>query len=389
MTHMSTTRTTLLALSLILVSSCSMNDYHHSVELTSLHNPEQALNRLSYQTSNYHALTQQDAEKDTLALQTLQDNYSDQVTELWGSELAQFSSRTRYVKYSNNYRSRSIIDFQQGSVQVDTLAQQHSKQFLKQVIEYTLLAPDAPEYTNFYTAYSSEVKGTPFLYQQVRDQDGKLIKWHWRAAHYANYLIKHNFSQTQSANKQMSSVTFALVPNHTLVRMQRYQPLIRQYAKRHGIDENVVRAIIQTESLFNPYALNATGRVGLMQISANSIGQDVFRQQKKYPFYPTQRFMFAPHNNLDLGVGYLNLLDQHYLSAIKDPNSRHFAMLASYIAGPKNMLQTFSKDKTEAFAMINSLSSYEVYQSLTSKLTRPEIKDYVYQVNSNYRKFSE
>lgn len=389
MTPMSTTRTTLLALSLILVSSCSMKDYHHSVELGSLHNPEQALNRLSYQSSHYHPLTQQDAEKDTVALQTLQDNYRDQVTEQWGSELAQFSSRTRYVKYSNDYRSRSIIDFKQGSVQVDTLAQQHSKQFLKQAIEYTLLAPESPEYTNFYTAYSSEVKGTPFLYQQVRDEDGKLIKWHWRAAHYANYLIKHNFSQTPPANKQVSSVTFSLVPNHTQVRMQRYQPLISQYAKRYGIDKNVVKAIIQAESLFNPYALNATGRVGLMQISANSMGQDVFRQQKKYPFSPPQNFMFAPHNNLDLGVGYLNLLDQHYLSAIKDPNSRHYAMLASYIAGPKNMLQTFSKDKTEAFAIINSLSSYEVYQSLTSTLTRPEIKNYVYQVNSYYRKFSE
>ncbi|MBL1416048.1 MAG: DUF3393 domain-containing protein [Moritella sp.] len=380
-------RTLLIAVSSSVLSACSMSDYQHSVELASLNNTTQALERLSYQQPNYRAKTEKSDDKDNTALNTLQDNYRSQVTNLWGDTELSFSTNYRYIKYTNDYRSRSIIDFQQGNVRVETLAQPNSQQYLKQAIEYTLLAPEQPAYTDFYTSYSSEVKGKPFLYLQVKDNDGKAIKWHWRASRYASYLIKHKRKQITINGRSVDAVTFTLTANHTKVRRQRYQAQIKQSAQHYGIDSHIVTAMIQVDSLFNPYALSSTGRIGLMQISS-SIGQDVFHQQKKYPFKPQPNWLFNNNNNLDIGSSYLSLLDKQYLKEINNPKSRYYAMLASYIAGPQNMLQTFSKNKKEALTIINSLSSYEVYQSFTNTQSRDDIKNYVSAVNRHFRQLS-
>ncbi|MDX2322087.1 MAG: murein transglycosylase domain-containing protein [Moritella sp.] len=381
-------RILLIAVSCSVLTACSMSDYQHSVELASLNNTTQALERLSYQQPNYRAKTEHANDKDTTALNTLQHNYRNQVTNLWGNSSNAFSSNYRYIKYTNDYRSRAIIDFKQGHVRVETLAQENSLQYLKQAIEYTLLAPQQPMYTDFYTSYAAEIKGLPFLYQQVKDSDGKVIKWHWRATRYANYLIQHKRKQVTINGNSVNSVTFALTSNHTKVRMQRYQAKINQAAQRYDIDPNIVTAMIQVDSLFNPYALTSSNRIGLMQIS-DSIGQDVFHQQKKYPFKPQPNWLFDNSNNLDIGVSYLNLLDKQYLKDINNPKSRYYAMLASYIAGPKNMLQTFSKNKKEALKIINGLSSYEVYQSFTNAQSRGDIKNYVSEVNGHFRQLTQ
>ncbi|QUM79120.1 DUF3393 domain-containing protein [Moritella sp. 5] len=380
-------RILLIAISCSVLTACSMSDYQYSVELASLNNASQALERLSYQQSDYRAKTERTDEKDNTALRTLKDNYRQQVIELWGDTKHSFSTNYRYIKYTNNYHSRSIIDFQQGRVRVETLAQPNSQQYLKQAIEYTLLAPEHPKYTDFYTSYSSEIKGKPFLYLQVKDNEGRSIKWHWRASHYANYLIKHKRKQITINGRSVDAVTFTLTANHIRVRMQRYQAQIKQSAQHYGIDSNIVTAMIQVDSLFNPYALNRNGRIGLMQISS-SIGRDVFHQQKKYPFKPQPNWLFNNNNNLDIGISYLNLLDKQYLKNISNPKSRYYATLASYIAGPKNMLQTFSKNKNEALSIINGLSSYEVYQSFTNAQSRAEIKNYVYEVNRHFRQLN-
>jgi len=363
------------------LTACSMSDYQHSVELASLNNTSQALERLSYQQPDYRAKTKKTDEKDNTALKTLKDNFHKQVSNLWGNTDNAFSTNYRYIKYTNDYRSRSIIDFKKNSVRIETLDNQ---QYLKQAIEYTLLAPEQPKYTDFYSSYTSEVKGTPFLYQQVKDNDGKTIKWHWRASRYANYLIKHKRKQVTINGNNVNTVTFKLTANHTAIRAKRYQSQISQSARRYNIDKNIVTAMINVDSLFNPYALSRNGRIGLMQIS-DSIGQDVFHQQKKYPFKPQPNWLFDNSNNLDIGISYLDLLNKQYLKKIKNPKSRYYAMLASYIAGPQNMLQTFSKNKNEALTIINGLSSYEVYQSFTNAQSRAEIKSYVYAVNGHFR----
>jgi soluble lytic murein transglycosylase-like protein len=102
----------------------------------------------------------------------------------------------------------------------------------------------------------------------------------------------------------------------SIVRVAQYDPLIRQHAAREGVRADLVRAVIQTESAFNPFARSAKGALGLMQLmpeTASDLGVSD-------PFDPAQ--------NIRGGVSYLRRLLDRY------QNNEELA-LAAYNAGPR------------------------------------------------------
>jgi soluble lytic murein transglycosylase-like protein len=74
-----------------------------------------------------------------------------------------------------------------------------------------------------------------------------------------------------------------------------FDALIEKYANLHQVESAIVRAIIETESAFNPRALSHKGAIGLMQLmpmTAHELGVD--------PFVPEQ--------NIEGGVRYFSQL---------------------------------------------------------------------------------
>lgn len=101
----------------------------------------------------------------------------------------------------------------------------------------------------------------------------------------------------------------------TADRTRLYDDLIAEHAQRHGIRSDLVRAVVQVESAFNPYARSPKGALGLMQLMPATIRQ--FAVQN--PFNPVE--------NIRAGVAYLReLLDRYQ-------NNEELA-LAAYNAGP-------------------------------------------------------
>src|SRR4030095_12673168 len=80
----------------------------------------------------------------------------------------------------------------------------------------------------------------------------------------------------------------------------RFEPLIREHATRQSLRPELVRAVIQVESGFNPRALSPKGAMGLMQLmpaTARSLGVN-------NPWDPAQ--------NIRGGTDYLRqLLDEY------------------------------------------------------------------------------
>ncbi len=102
------------------------------------------------------------------------------------------------------------------------------------------------------------------------------------------------------------------VPNE---RSREYEPLIQEHARNNGIRLDLVRAVIQVESNFNPSAVSPKGAVGLMQLMPATIQDFGVRNP------------FDPRENVRAGVAYLRRLLDRY------SNNEELA-LAAYNAGP-------------------------------------------------------
>ena len=98
-------------------------------------------------------------------------------------------------------------------------------------------------------------------------------------------------------------------------RSSEYDDLIVEHAERHGVRTDLVRAVMQVESGFNPHARSSKGALGLMQLMPTTIQQFGVMN----PFNPIE--------NVRAGVAYLRQLLDRY------GNNEQLA-LAAYNAGP-------------------------------------------------------
>ena len=139
----------------------------------------------------------------------------------------------------------------------------------------------------------------------------------WRDAN-GNLVLSNRRS---AASAQVASYT---VPKAEGVRATRpaateraraYDDLISEHSRTHGVRADLVRAVMQVESAFNPYARSPKGAMGLMQLMPATAKQFGVKNA------------FNPVENVRAGVAYLReLLDRYQ-------NNEELA-LAAYNAGP-------------------------------------------------------
>ena len=97
-----------------------------------------------------------------------------------------------------------------------------------------------------------------------------------------------------------------------------YESIIQEAAAMHGVDEDLVRAVIQTESGFDPKAVSRVGAKGLMQMMPATAK----RMGVEDPF--------DPRDNIMGGVKYLRLLLDKFKGNVP-------LALAGYNAGPRKV----------------------------------------------------
>ncbi len=112
-------------------------------------------------------------------------------------------------------------------------------------------------------------------------------------------------------------------PERTLdgINPHSYDRIIREAARRHGLSEPLLKAIIKAESNFNPRAVSKKGAKGLMQIMPNNFNSLNIRNP------------FNPRENIMGGAKYFKKMHTRYKGKLP-------LALAAYNAGP-NMVDKY------------------------------------------------
>ncbi len=120
--------------------------------------------------------------------------------------------------------------------------------------------------------------------------------------------------RTSGASTGVADPNYATLARGYRVSAAEIDSAIDQAASKHGVDANLVRALVKVESNFNPYAVSNKGAMGLMQLMPRTAsGLSVSNP-------------FDPQQNVDAGVRHLKQLLNNFGGDVR-------LSLAAYNAG--------------------------------------------------------
>ena len=378
---------TLAAFLLLALASCTATDQEKFAKAIISKDPEKAFKDYAKTKSVQYKKSPEIIVRDLEQLDVTFKKLSAIVESIWGKKNAEMASKKKYVKYTNQYKSKALVDFEQGLIKVETIDSKQPLSMLKQAIVLTLLTPENPADTDIFSDKSPVIKGKPYLLDQVLDQENKPIAYEWRAKRFADYLIKTALKKERLKRGTMHYVEIDMVNQHNKLRKNKYASYVLAAANRYQIKPELIYAIIETESSFNPFAVSHANAYGLMQIIPSTAGKDVYQRILKKPGMPSKKTLFTAEDNIHIGTAYLQILQRQYLNKIEQAQSRHYSIISAYNGGAGNVFKTFSRDRTRAPHVINKLSPAEVYQKLTNQHPKAESRRYLVKVLSAEKKY--
>jgi membrane-bound lytic murein transglycosylase C len=406
---------TLFALLVLQLSSCSSRDSAKLDSLLSVANSSTSKNLAKISSSNdpkaaaksllEHKRVQWERDPMQLArdlkvakhdFDNLMGALSGNVNKKWGKKEARLPDRKTYVKYTKQYKSRAIVDFERGEISVETL-DENALASLKNAIISTLLTPEDPASVDVFSdsAVDLNSKRSPFLLGLVLNDAGQEISTPELAAGFADKLLpqtKTRNIQTDNGEKAVRYVSFQMVANFEDQKAQKYLQAVRKYAKQYNVSPSLVLGVIRTESSFNPHAVSGAPAYGLMQLVPSSGGREAYRRAKNQDTAPSKDYLFDAENNIELGAAYLSVLTYEQLDEVEDRISRDYCVISAYNTGPSNVMRAFTDAKgkqrfQDGLQRINSLSPSQVFQTLREKLPYEETRNYLPTVNTNRKRY--
>ena len=147
----------------------------------------------------------------------------------------------------------------------------------------------------------------------------------------------------------------------------KYRDIVAKYSAVYGVEEELILAVINTESRFNPDAVSEVGAIGLMQITPETFAWLQTKDDTEDTLADVQ--LYDPEINIKYGTLLLSLNIAEY-------GNRETA-IASYNAGRGKVSAWLSDKKYSSDSRTLTLIPYE------------ETRRYVEKVNRSYKIYKE
>lgn len=307
------------------------------------------------------------------------DRFKREVERKW--QVFAASTRKEWVDYDGALDTRSRVDFEHGTIEIETVLPEDLSDRLEQIRKRIL-----DRIQNIFRKQAGP--DAPVLTGQVRDESGQAVT----AKGVAGYFEKEvrpkitsdpaPFTAGDGTRRRRHSVTLKMVPEHVRIRAQRYTAQVKTLADRYGLDPALVMAVIHTESFFNPLAVSRAGAIGLMQVIPRFAGRDAYRYQYEKDWVIRPEYLYNPGINIELGTTYLHLLQTRHFSAVRSETKRRYLTICAYNWGP-----TAVRNKIVRKNPVDAMSDRELF-ALLRKKTPAETRDYLVKVTERTKMYA-
>ncbi len=352
---------------------------------------------------------QKELDRDFNSYQQIYENERKQIeaeiNKIWGDR--KISSPKVWIEYSDDLKTRKIVDFEKGTVRIEKLdhANLNDDQIEKDLIN------DGIDFLRFSQkqAYDSDkfiknvddkflgISKTPKVKTRLdgfKPVLGGAIFGHVPSDKEATKFINSSKSDLEIDNsnnpdQNIYSIEFKIPNNFPNKKAFEFKNDVYRFGKIWQIDPALILAVIHSESSFNPMAQSPVPAYGLMQIVPRSAGIDaynlVYGERRVLP----ASYLFNSRNNIELGTAYLHLLKYKYLDGINNEQSRLYCMIAGYNTGTGNVAKAFINNMNirEAIDDINRMTPERVYRHLLNNLPYSETKNYLKKVYERYEMY--
>jgi membrane-bound lytic murein transglycosylase C len=171
------------------------------------------------------------------------------------------------------------------------------------------------------------------------------------------------------------------VPVKYRLRARKYSPMVHNAAAEYHLPPEMIYAMIETESSFNPSARSGSKAVGLMQLTPKGGAQVAYRLVDDLETLPTIEQLQDPRTSIHLGAAYMRVLLDDYFDDIEDDEVRMAVALAAYNWGPTKMRAVLRAEGIP--------DSVEKLQKILRKHSAPaQTRDYVRMITERMDRYS-
>lgn len=344
------------------------------------------------------------------------DTFRKKTGAVWGNDNV-MPRKTNWVSFQNDINQRSVVDFEKGTVNVEialpldrhppdqqiqqklkdniiTLLNQHADtRSMPEIAKQPVIKPD----------WQPEQKDQPpVLDDQVADEKGNNVtpdNYDMFAGDLASKAIRKTIRGNDGQQRIVYEAQFRLVPDHIKKRARRYQKKVNTNATEQSLEPELIFAVIETESMFNPTARSPAPAFGLMQLVPTSGARDAYRYLYNKDRIVTDTYLYNPDNNIKLGSAFLHRLYYDYFNGITSRESRLWATIAAYNTGAGNVYRSFAGKYTRArfgnrqnwkhiaLREINQRTPEQVYLHMKAALPYRETRSYIQKVRTRMNKY--